>query len=185
MEVKGSVLQSLPKFIQKRFGEDAVKRWLAKLGPQASEVYSNPIMSSLWYPLIPCLAEPTTTMCELFYAGDMKGAWEAGRFSAQEALGGIYRIFVIVGSPQTILKKGATAMAMLYRPSEIAVVNVEEKRATLRITRFPEPHPAIDHRFGGFVEQSLVICGCKNPTVTPGLLMTKGDRCSEFHITWG
>jgi hypothetical protein len=185
MEVKGSVLQSVPKFIRTRFGEDALPKWLARLGPQAVEVYSKPIMPSMWYPIIPCLAEPTVVLCDLFYQGDLKGAWESGRFTADEALRGIYRIFAIVGSPQTVLKKGATAMPMLYRPTEIGVVDMEEKRATLRITKFPAPHPALDGRLGGFVEQSLIICGVKNLTVKTGRLMTKGDPCSEYHVAWG
>src|SRR5512135_992652 len=123
MEAKGTVLQSIPKFVQKRFGDEAVQHWLARLSPEAREVYANPIMASMWYPLIATIAEPTEAICDLFFGGDMKGAWESGRFSAEEALRGIYKIFVIVGTPQTILKKGATAMAMLYRPSEIQVVD--------------------------------------------------------------
>lgn len=184
MEAKGSVLQSIPKFVQKRFGDDAVQRWLTRLTPEAREVYSNPIMASMWYPLISTIAEPTEAICDLFYGGDVKGAWESGRFSAEEALKGIYKIFVIVGTPQTILKKGATAMAMLYRPSEIQVVDLTDKQGTLRITKFPKPHRIIDARIGGFVEQSLIICGCKNLKVIPGRLMTKGDPCSEYLVTW-
>jgi hypothetical protein len=185
MEAKGTVLQAVPKFIQKRFGAEAVGQWRSHLGPQALEVYSNPILPSMWYPITPCLAEPTVVLCDLFFHGDLKGAWESGRFTAEEALKGIYKIFAIVGSPHTVLKKGATAMAQLYRPTEIGVVDLQEKRATLRITQFPEPHPALDARFGGFVEQSLTICGVKDLKVTTGRLMTKGDPCSEYHIRWG
>ncbi len=184
MEAKGTVLQSIPKFVQKRFGDDAVQRWLARLSPEARDVYSNPIMASMWYPLIAAVAEPTEAICDLFCGGDMKGAWESGRFSAEEALKGIYKIFVIVGTPQTILKKGATAMAMLYRPSEIQVVDLTDKQGTLRITKFPEPHRILDARIGGFVEQSLIICGCKNLAVVPGRLMTKGNPVSEYRVTW-
>jgi len=185
MEVKGSVLSSVPKFVQKRFGDDALQRWHARLSPEAEAVYSKPIMPSIWYPLLPCLAEPTVALCDLFYGGDMKGAWESGRFTAQDALHGIYKIFVIVGSPQAILKKGATAMSMLYRPSEIALTDYQDKRATLTLTKFPEPHRALDARLGGFIEESLVICGCKSPSVRPGRLMTQGDPVSEYLITWG
>lgn len=185
MEVKGSVLSSVPKFIQKRFGDEALQRWHARLSPEAREVYTKPIMPSIWYPLIPCLAEPTGLLCDLFYGGDLKGAWESGRFTAQDALSGIYKIFVIVGTPQAILKKGATAMSMLYRPCEIALTEYQDRRAVLTITKFPEPHRALDHRLGGFIEESLVICRCKTPSVKLGRLMTKGDAVSEFLITWG
>lgn len=184
MEVKGAVLQSVPKFIVKRFGKEAYDTWTERLSPEARELYSGSILASVWYPIIPFLAEPTMAICDCFFAGDIKGAWESGRFSAREALSGIYRMLVVVGSPQTILKKGATAMAQLYRPSAIIFVPGTGNRGILRITTFPEPHRALEARFGGFVEESLIICGCKNPTVVMGLMMSKGESYCEYHITW-
>ena len=184
MDVKGAVLQSLPKFVQKRFGDEGRASWMARLSPEARELFSGPILASVVYPIIPFMAEPTVVMCDCFFSGDMKGAWEAGRFSAREALSGIYRMFAIVGSPHTILKKGATAMAQLYQPSAIVYMPGEGNRGVLRITLFPEPHRALDARFGGFVEESLIICGCKNPAVSMGLMMSKGESYSEYHIAW-
>lgn len=185
MDVKGAVLQSLPKFVHKRFGDEGRASWMARLSPEARELFSGPILASVVYPIIPFLAEPTVVLCDCFFEGDMKGAWEAGRFSSREALSGIYRMFVVMGSPHTILKKGANAMAQLYQPSAITYLPGEGSRGLLRITTFPEPHRALDSRFGGFVEESLVICGCKNPTVTLGLMMSQGHSYSEYHITWG
>lgn len=185
MDAKGSVLIAVPKFIQRRFGEDAHQRWLAGLSPEAREVYGKPILTSQWYPILPCLAEPTVVLCDLFYGGDLKGAWESGRFTAEEALSGVYKIFAIVGSPQTILKKGCAAMSMLYRDSEIALTEFEEKRGTLTVRRFPEPHPALEMRLGGFIEKSLEVCGCKNVSVRLGRRMTQGDTVTEYLITWG
>lgn len=185
MEVKGSVLSSVPKFVRKQFGDDAVASWLKRLSPQAREVYTNPIMPSMWYPIIPCLAEPTIAICDLFFNGDLNGAWESGRFTADEALTGLYKVFAIVGSTHTILKKGALAMSLLYRPSEIALTEYKEYNATLTISAFGEPHRALDARLGGFIERSLTVCGCKNVIVKTGRLMTKGDPCSEYLVSCG
>jgi hypothetical protein len=178
------VLITVPKFIQERFGDDAHQRWLSGLSAQAHEVYAKPILSSLWYPIIPCLAEPTVVVCDLFYGRDLKGAWESGRYTAEVALSGVYKIFAIVGSPQTILKKGCAAMSMLYRDSEIAMTEVQEKRATLTVTKFPEPHPALEMRLGGFIERSLEICKCKGVSVKLGRRMTQGDAVTECLISW-
>lgn len=184
MDVKGAVLQSLPKFVQKRFGDEGNAIWMARISPEARELFSGPILASVVYPIIPFLAEPTVAMCDCFFSGDMKGAWEAGRFSAREALSGVYKMFVVFGSPHTILKKGANAMAQLYQPSAITYVPGEGNSGLLRITTFPEPHRALDARFGGFVEESLVICRCKNPIVSLGHMMSQGHPHSEYHITW-
>jgi hypothetical protein len=184
VDVKGSVLQSLPKFIQTKFGNAALATWLERLSPEAREIYSSPILASVWHPIIPFLAEPTVAICDLFYSGDLRGAWDSGRYSAKMALSGIYRIFAVAAPAPTVLKKGSTAMGMLYNPCEVVFVPGEGKKGVLRITKFPDPHPALDARLGGFVEESLVICGCKHPVVTLGSMISKGHRCSEYHISW-
>lgn len=184
MDVKGSVVISVAKFIQERFGAEGHARWLAALSPQAQEVFTKPILSSLWYPILPCLAEPTVVLCNQFYGGDMKGAWESGRFSADVALSGVYRIFAIVGSPQTVLKKGCAGMSMLYKDSEIALTEVGDKSGTLTVTKFPEPHPALEMRLGGFIERSLEICKCKGVRVKLGKRLTQGAPVTECLICW-
>jgi hypothetical protein len=184
MEVKGSVLQTLPKFIRKRFGQMGQDQWLGALSDQARQAYDEGIIPSGWYPLTPLMAEPTMLMCDLFFEGDLKGAWECGKFSADDALRGLYRAFVVFGSPHFIIKKGATVMPTFYRPASIEVADVQAKSATLHIVEFPEPHPAVEARIGGWMEQGLVVCGCKNVAVKSGRLMSRGDAISEFFVSW-
>jgi len=82
MEVKGTAVASIPKFIEDKFGADGLKRWLESLNADANYVYSVNILPGKWYSLYEILVEPTRQLCNVFYGGNMKGAWETGRFNA-------------------------------------------------------------------------------------------------------
>jgi hypothetical protein len=184
MDVKGSVLQSVPKFIRARFGDEGLQRWLDALDGECRTLFTGPILPSGWYPVQVSLVGPTVLLCELFYNGDVRGAWESGRFSAEDGLRGIYRVFVRLGSPHFIISKGATIMKTLYRPSEITVTEPVGTTTTVRITQFPEPHPVLDARIGGWIEQALLVCGCPTVKVAASHLMTRGDVFTEYKVSW-
>lgn len=99
VEVKGTAIISIPLFIKERFSVGGLNQWIDALTPEARKVYPASVLVSSWYPLKELLIEPLRKMCGLFYAGDLKGARESGRFSADYSLKGIYKIFVKLGSP--------------------------------------------------------------------------------------
>jgi len=184
MEVKGTVLQSFQKFVKERFQEPGLELWMESLSPEARALFSKPIIATNWYPITPMLTEPTQRLCDLFYGGDMRGAWESGSFSADQGLRGIYRMFVVAASPRFIITKGATVLSTFYRPALIEIVDLQPKAVTFHITRFPEPHATLEHRIGGWMEQGLVVCGCKGQKITLGRLMSQGAPFSEYHASW-
>ncbi|MFC2091233.1 hypothetical protein ACFLTD_00485 [Elusimicrobiota bacterium] len=50
LEVKGTVITSLPVLIKEKFGEGSFDLWIDALTLPAQEVYTQRIFSSLWYP---------------------------------------------------------------------------------------------------------------------------------------
>ena len=121
MEVKGTAIITVPLFIKDRFGEGGLNQWIGALTPEARQVYPASVLVSSWYPLKEFLIEPLHKMCDLFCAGDLKGARESGRFSADYSLKGIYRIFVKLGSPEFMLRRAGTILPVYYTPSEMKV----------------------------------------------------------------
>ncbi|MBN1412665.1 MAG: hypothetical protein JW969_17590 [Spirochaetales bacterium] len=184
MEVKGSAIKSIPEFITNKFCKEGHEKWLENLSVEAREVYCYLIVASNWYPLTTILVEPTRKMCELFYNGDNKGAWEAGRYSAEVGLKGIYKAFVQLGSAQFMLKKAGTIMTTFYRPSTIEVAESGKTNALLHITEFPEMDRSVELRIGGWMEKALEVSGCRNIKVDITKSLTKGDKLTEYTITW-
>ncbi|MBN2440255.1 MAG: hypothetical protein JXJ04_02890 [Spirochaetales bacterium] len=184
MEVKGSVVKAIPEFIKNKFGEKECTDWIDSLSIEAKEVYSYMVIPSNWYPLQGILTEPLKKLCELFYNGNLKGAYEAGRYSAEIGLKGIYKAFIQLGSPQLVIKKSGSILPTFYRPSNIEISKNEKGKAILSITEFSEMDPIVEQRIIGWMDMALEICGCKNIHLQLTKSLTKGDSVSEITITY-
>ncbi len=183
MEVKGTAVESIPIFVKKKFS-DRFEEWLNSLSETSQKIMREKILPSSWYPLREAIIIPTQKICELFYKSVDEGAWEAGRFSADYALHGIYKWFVKIGSPGFIISRASTIFSTYYKPSEMKPVENFPKRAVVHITHFPEPNRLIELRIGGWIERALEISGCKDLKVEITKSLTKGDPVTEFVMEW-
>ena len=186
MKVKGSAVVTLPLFIKEKFGENEFKKWLNSLSPDTKKEFEKNILINKWYPLKETLSDPTEKLCDLFFDGDSKGAWEIGRFSADYALKGIYKLFIRVASPYTLAKKASHILPTYYDPSDIEteIKDKSENKIILRITKFPEMTKAVENRILGWIERALEICGCKNIKFKETKSLLKGDNMTELSVTW-
>ena len=184
MEVKGTAVASIPKFIEEKFGKEGIEKWLETLGDLAKRVYGNPILASKWYPLNEILIEPTRQLCSLFYGGNIKGAWEAGNYSAKYGLSGILKIFVKMGTPSFIISRATSILPTYFQPSELKVVDSTKNSTILQITQFPELSDVIENRIGGWIEKALEIQGCDSVKVQISKSITRNDDICEYSIFW-
>jgi hypothetical protein len=184
MEVKGTAIVAIPLFIKARFGEGGVNQWIDALTPEARKVYPSSVLVSSWYPLKEFLIEPVRRMCNLFYAGDLKGAKESGRFSADYSLKGIYKIFVKLGSPEFMLRRAGAILPLYYTPSEMKVVECRKGQGIMQITKFQEMDQVLEIRIVGWMERAIEISGGKQANIKITKSLTTGDPLSEFLATW-
>jgi hypothetical protein len=184
VEVKGTAINSIPEFILKKFGKEGLNQWLTALTEGARKVYGSAILSGSWYPIKEVMVEPTRKMCELFYRGDLRGAREGGRFSAEMGLKGVYRIFVKLGSPEFLIRRASAIFTSYYQPSEMKVVSQEDRKAVVHITKFSEPSALIENRIAGWMEKALEISGCKNVKILITQSLVKGSPYTEIIATW-
>jgi hypothetical protein len=183
MEVKGSAVSSIPEFVKNRFGSK-VNEWIEKMPSESRQIMTNKILSSSWYPVREAVVEPTRAICDLFYKGDMRGARESGRFSAEHALHGIYKLFVKAGTPQFIIGKASNIFTSYYRPSEIKVAELSAKGTVVHITQFAEPSEYVECRIAGWIERALEISGCKGVHIEILRSLAKKDPITEISCNW-
>lgn len=184
MQVKGTAVLTVPLFVREKFGDDGLRQWLERLSDSARLVYSGSILASSWYPLDEILVEPTVRLCDTFYDGHIQGAVDQGRFSAEHALRGIYKIFVKVGSTDALVSRASTIMPTYYQPSAMEVVERAPGAIKVRITKFERPHPVVEHRIKGWMERALEISGVNSPGVRIAASMTAGSPYTEYQISW-
>jgi len=183
MEIKGVAVKSIQSFVEEKY-PTKYNDWLNGLSEKSKYIMSGRIIDGAWYDLKDAAVEPTEKICDLFYNGSDKGAWEAGRFSAERGLKGIYSFFIRIMSPEFLINRAARVITTYYRPCEIKAAETGKGKAYLHIVKFDEPNHMIEFRIGGWIERALELCGCKNVKVEITKSLTKGDNLTEYKGSW-
>ncbi len=184
MEAKGTAIVTLPAFIKKKFGNEGFDKWLSALSPEAKQIYAAPILANSWFPLTATLTNPTKLMCDLFYKGNMEGAFECGQFSADHALTGIYKVFIKFGSPEFLVKRATVIFPTYYTPSTMEAYSMKKGSITIKITQFEDIHRVIENRIAGWSQRALTLCGCKNVNASITQSLTNKSPFTEITFTW-
>ena len=158
--------------------------WLDKLSPEVARTFRFNLSASGWYPLHEYLVEPTEAYCYMFHNGDMKGAWEQGKFNADYSLNGMYKIFMKLGSVEFIMNRAVKILPAFYKPSALEVLEAGGNSCVVRITEFPEINKLIEYRLAGWLDGALKIHGCRNGRVEISESIADGGHSTDFHLTW-
>ena len=184
MEIKGTAVIAIRDYIKTNYPKD-YNDWLKGLSEGSRNIFLEAIDSSKWYPIDKGGIEPTRKAIEMFSSGDYKqGAWDAGRFSAQKALTGIYKIFVKASSPGYIIERASRIFATYYQPCQMSVMEKTSTSVLLEISGMTESDVVIEYRIGGWIEKALEISGAKDIKVIFPKSMVSGDRVTQMQINW-
>lgn len=157
MEIKGTAVKATPDFVREKFGS-RYSEWVKSLPEKSRKIIEEPIYATTWYSLTDSVIIPTQKVGDLFFSGNhVKAANEIGRYSADEALKGIYKIFVRVSSPHFVLSRATNIFSTYYRPADIRVIESAEKKAVLQLSKFSNIDKLIMNRIAGWIEKTLEI----------------------------
>ncbi len=183
MEIKGTAVKSIKDFVFKTF-PDKYADWYNSLSISAKEVL-NTAYTSGWYPLKDAAIEPTQRIGELFYNGDIKkGALECGKFSADAALHGVYKLYVKFSSPLHIIDRASRILPAYYQPSKLEVVEKNKTSVRLSMTDCEGIDEVIEYRIAGWMEKALEISGCKNVRVIVPQSVNTNKKETIFECHW-
>lgn len=184
MEIKGTAVLSIRDFVRKNF-PDKYGEWLSKMDKPSREIFESSIDSTKWYSAKMAAVAPTETLAKVFFDSDLrKGAWESGRFSAEKALTGIYKIFVKASTPSFIISRAKDIFARYYRPCEMKVTDKGDDYVILNMVNITDPDALLEFRIGGWIEKALEISGCNKVFVDIPLSAARGDDYTKYDIRW-
>ncbi len=184
MKIKGSAVKAISLMVKKNY-PDRYGEWLNSLPEESKKIFSEPILANEWYPLKDAASIPTKQIGKLFFNNDTKkGAWESGRFSAETALTGIYRVFIRAATPSYIINRASKIFVTYYSPTEMEVVDKHDKGVTLHINKFPEPDRVAENRIAGWIQRALEMNKCKNVKVRITKSLTMHNDYTEYAISW-
>ncbi len=157
MEIKGTAVKTTPDFVKDRYSSKYLE-WLQTMPQSSKLIFEQPIYATSWYNLIDSVIIPTQKVGDLFYDGNhTDAALDLGRYSADVALKGIYKIFVRVSSPHFVLSRASSIFSAYYKPSDIKVIESKDKRCVIELKQFAVNEKLIMHRIAGWIEKTLEI----------------------------
>lgn len=185
VEVSGLAVATIPLFIKDKFGDKGFEKWLTKLEPEIQKIYTSIISVNKWYNIKEVFVEPTKILCDMFYDGDFKAAWEFGRFSAEYGLKGVLKVFVKLASVKYFITRASVVIPNYYKPMTMEVITNEKGYALLQIPHFPGIHKIVELRIAGWMERALEITGnTKELYIEITKSLADGDECTEFTVKW-
>jgi hypothetical protein len=185
MEIKGTAIKTTRDFVKANFPAK-YDEWINSLPEKTRAIYASAMINMAgWYPMKEDYHVPIEKIIEMFYGGNTKvGAEAIGRFSADVALTGIYKLFLMVATPKYLMTRASVVFSTFYLPCEVKVTESATKSVTMQITKFPELTTAVEYRIVSWCVRSLELCGCKNVQYKITKSLLKNDAYTEFIYSW-
>ena len=184
MEVKGTALKTTRDFVKLNY-PDQFNKWLHEMPESARKVFEGVIDIGGWYPLKEMYLVPINRISRLFFNGDDKACGDAiGYYSAEVALKGLYKVFLLIASPAYLIQRATKIITTFYQPSTVEAFSISPKSAGIRITDFAEMDLALEYRVGGWCKRALELSNCTQVAYTFKSSIAKGDKYTEIVFTW-
>jgi hypothetical protein len=184
MEIKGTAILAIRDYVKVNHQEKFTE-WLNSLPDESKRIFSGAIDSSKWYPLLSGGLIPTKKTAEMFFNGDyINGAFEAGQFSAERALTGIYKIFVKAAAPSYIIQRASRIFATYYQPCRMEVIEKTDNHVLLEISDMTQSDVVVEYRIAGWIKKALDISGASNIRIEFPKSITSGDKVTQLNINW-
>jgi hypothetical protein len=185
MEIKGTGIKTTREFVKTNF-PNQYDTWINSLPDKTKALYHSPLINMAgWYPFKDAYVVPLDKLISMFYAGNAKTGGEAvGKFSADIALKGIYKLYLMIATPQNLMQKASVMFSTFYMPSEIKVSEAGAKTVTLQINKFQDITPVVEYRIAGWCVRSLELCGCKNVDYKITKSLTRLESHTDIVFTW-
>lgn len=184
MKVKGITIKTTRDFVKTKFPV-RFEEWLKSLPTDTRKLYENPVNITDWFDAKIAYYEPMDKIAEMFYKNNhIVTGEELGKFSADIALTGIYKVFLLVATPQYLMKRSSRMMETYYNPSEIEVTEKVSKTVEFKILKFDGITKATEFRFAGWCERALELCKCKNITYRITSQLSAGQSNTLIEFKW-
>jgi hypothetical protein len=181
-QVKGQTMKSLLLFMQKNLQPEQIDRIMASVDPETRAQIERGILPTNTFPMS-LLNQLTVEGARVKGVPLEEFARDIGRFSADEAVRGVYRFFARVLTPETILAKAASFWSAMNTVGRMEVASDGSGSALIRLIDYPSD-PVMCLRIAGWIEKMADLTGAKNAVVRPLRCVAKGDPICEWRITW-
>lgn len=184
-EIKGILLNGWVKFLNDRYGEQAVTNALGALSPEDRRLVRAVFLDASWYPYdalhaLGRLTRPLMTRAEKDIAS------EIGRFMAQYAFTGVYRS-LLAHDPIKQVEKFISIGEFFFHEARKLETNITGPASCLVRYRYEsgaKPTRSICTSLGGFWSRSIELAGASDVRASHPKCVAAGADCCEFVFEW-
>lgn len=181
--VKGQTVSSFLKFVDDALPADKRAALMQSVPSRyRDELTKRMVLATNTYP-IAMLNAMTIEGARLAGVPVDDFARRAGRFSAQQGVQGVYRVFVRVLNTNTVLSKAAAMWSTMNTDGKMSAERTTGNSAVIRLKDFPNPRSVMCSRVSGWIEYIAEMTGAK-PSVEHSRCAAKGGGECEWRITW-
>jgi hypothetical protein len=183
VQIKGTALGSVQRYVQEHFGEEQWRALLAALTPGERQPIEGGILVSAWYPFALFIrmvqvaqAQLGTRVARLHH--------EMGRAAADYGLTTFHKLFYKVGSPQFIITRAAKVWRTYYTSGEMIVPVCESGHAVVELAGFEEPARELCERLPGFFERTVELSGGREVRLVHDTCVHRGGTTCRYESWW-
>ncbi len=159
--------------------------WFDTLSKECRELNEWGGLASSWYPATLAVVEPRIEICKLFFGGNIpKGSKAIAHYGAEQAIKGIYKFVIKVGSPEWFLERAHQHLLERLRPCNGHIVKQEKKDVLWRLTNLSDDTGIVGWGLIGFSEFALQTSGCKNIVSSFSPAADGEKHAFDIHLTW-
>jgi len=182
INVKGTGVISTKAFVETNY-KNQYKAWLGSLPTASNSIYSNSISATEWYPVEYAYYFPLKNISDRFFNGDERTTGlEVGRFSANYGLKGVYKVFLMIATPQALMRASKRIISVYFSNVDVKIDDVKKKSLVLSCTRIFTTNELFDYRTIGWCVRALELANCKN--VEFNLIKPKYSKMFSFELSW-
>jgi uncharacterized protein (TIGR02265 family) len=179
---KGTILNSLLKFIKADLTPEQYEAAIAQLPPDDRAMLATRVLPSSHVPetllnhLTDVAAKAKNEPLETF-------GRRAGMAEVADAVG-LYRFLVVVLTPNALLSKASNAWSSVHNTGKMLVEDQTANSARIRLRDFAS-EPAHCARLTGWFVRLSEMTGAKNVRITHDECLTRGARDCSWDLSWG
>ncbi len=151
MKVKGTAVRVIPDYIKANFPQ-YYSEWLNNLPENSKNIFENTILAATMYELYDAHVVPTRVLAEILAEEDKKVARDIGRFSAENALKGVYSVFLKMSSFRFAVKRVPMIFKTYYSPAEVDLLKSEEGDVLIKFGKLEQKELLLFYRNMGWTE---------------------------------
>ncbi|HPR64163.1 MAG TPA: 4-vinyl reductase [Thermoanaerobaculia bacterium] len=182
-KIKGVGYKVEQQFVRDRYGEEVLQKILTTMTEEDRKALAGIILVSNWYPQGP-LERFRQAVAAHFEDRNLAVIEEMGKFSAQYALTGIYRVFLAIVSPAYVIKKVGHLYQKYFDNGKAYAIEHGPKDMRVVIEDWEDSSPTLCAMMKGYFEKALELAGARNVTISKISCVHRGDPKCEFRGTW-